>query len=135
MTDSVASPSVLQSCSCKYAATASGLRDTGHSQCTPESAASHRLSEAMRDRNAGVLPGREPAGRIGDDVDSIGILTYGRFDSALGAALMATTRSNSRGWRALPATHAGAHRIRTTYHCESLPLLPAQSRASDVISG
>jgi hypothetical protein len=104
---------------CRYCV---GLRDTGHSKCTPERAASHRLSEACGIEVQVCAPAGTPAGRIGDDVDSIGDLDItGRIGAALGAARDGDDPQQLGGWRALPATHAGAHRIRTTYHRKVYP--------------
>ncbi len=112
-----------------------GLRDTGHSQCTPERAASRRLSEACGIEVQVCAPAGTPAGRIGDDVDPLGDLEItGRIGAALGAAVTATTRSKSEAGARFrqPTQVRCTGRIRTTYHRESLPLC-LRGRAIGVI--
>ena len=85
----------------------------------------------MRDRGADALPGRAacgpdrgrcrkpPAGHVPVD----GLAVDGDDPQQIG------------GWRAFPATHAGAHRIRTTYHWRKSTPTACADRGIGVIAG
>jgi len=117
-----------------------GVRDACHPQRAPERAASHRLSEACGIEVQVCAPAGTPAGGIGNDVDSTGGGSIAVFTGRIGVAPGAAGADGSSsacaevgdrvltaagdgddpqqfgGWRALPATHTRAHRIRATYH-------------------
>jgi len=86
-----------------------GVGDTGQSKRAPEGATPLSQREACRVGMQMSSPTRLSACRVGHEAEPL-------RDGALNTAIDRDNPQQLGGRRALPATHTGAYRRRTTYH-------------------